>query len=144
MKICVMHIFIDLVAVACSERLRLRTPLSDSCLETAGSGGIWSSAPIFFLWPFGFRRSASKLYWLLISWRMFSFHGAGRECHDIQDPRTRKRWSESRWWLGIGSAIRDLQQRYASGGDYIGGVHSLTFQGENPRSGLNWLCLAIV
>jgi hypothetical protein len=30
-----------------------------------------------------------------------------------------------------------------SGGDNTGKVQSLTFQGENPRSGLNWLCLAM-
>jgi hypothetical protein len=36
-----------------------------------------------------------------------------------------------------------LQQQYESGGGIIGEVQSLTFQGENPRSGLNWLCLAM-
>jgi hypothetical protein len=36
--------------------------------------------------------------------------------------------------------ICDLEQWYASGGDCTGEV---TFQGENPRSGLNWLCLAM-
>jgi hypothetical protein len=40
------------------------------------------------LWPFGFRGSASKLCWLLISWDMFSFHGAGGECHVSRDLRT--------------------------------------------------------
>jgi hypothetical protein len=30
-----------------------------------------------------------------------------------------------------------------SGGDSIGEVQGPTLQGENPRSGLNWLCLAI-
>jgi hypothetical protein len=34
-----------------------------------------------------------------------------------------------------------LQQQYESGGRSIGEVQSLAFQGENPRSGLNWLCL---
>jgi hypothetical protein len=37
----------------------------------------------------------------------------------------------------------DLEQRYASGGDSTGKVQSPTLQGENPRPGLNWLCLAI-
>jgi hypothetical protein len=32
----------------------------------------------------------------------------------------------------------------ASGGDSIGEVQSLTLQGENPRSNLNWLCLTMV
>jgi hypothetical protein len=30
-----------------------------------------------------------------------------------------------------------------SGGDSTGEVQSLTLQGENPKSGLNWLCLAM-
>jgi hypothetical protein len=40
-------------------------------------------------------------------------------------------------------AIRDLEQWYASGGDCAGGVHNPAFQGENPRSGLNWLCMSM-
>jgi hypothetical protein len=39
--------------------------------------------------------------------------------------------------------IRDLKQRYASGSDYTREVQSLTSHGENLRSDLNWLCLAI-
>jgi hypothetical protein len=39
--------------------------------------------------------------------------------------------------------ICDLEQLHDSGGDCIGEVHSLIFQDENPRSGLNWLCLAM-
>jgi hypothetical protein len=39
--------------------------------------------------------------------------------------------------------IRNLEHRYASGGDHTREVHSITFQGENSMSGLNWLCLAI-
>jgi hypothetical protein len=39
--------------------------------------------------------------------------------------------------------FRASQQRYESGGDNTGEVQSPTFQGENPRSGLNWLCLAM-
>jgi hypothetical protein len=35
------------------------------------------------------------------------------------------------------------QQQYESGGDSTGEVQSLDFQGENPRSGLNWLYLAM-
>jgi hypothetical protein len=35
------------------------------------------------------------------------------------------------------------QQQYASGGDNTGEVQSLTFQDVNPKSGLNWLCLAM-
>ena len=39
--------------------------------------------------------------------------------------------------------FHDLEQRHVSGGDNIGEVQSPTFQGENPRSGLNWLCLTL-
>jgi hypothetical protein len=35
------------------------------------------------------------------------------------------------------------EQQYESGGRITGEVQSLTFQGENPRSGRNWLCLAM-
>jgi hypothetical protein len=40
------------------------------------------------LWPFGFKGSASKLCWLLISCGMFSFHGASGECHENRGLRT--------------------------------------------------------
>jgi hypothetical protein len=73
---------------------------------------------------------------------MFSFHGAG-EYHGNRDLRISKRWFKCGWWWGIGLAIRDLKQWYASGGDYTWGVHCPTLQDENPRSGLNWLCLEI-
>jgi hypothetical protein len=39
--------------------------------------------------------------------------------------------------------ICGLEQRYASGADSTGEVQSPTLQSENPRSGLNWLCLAM-
>ena len=39
--------------------------------------------------------------------------------------------------------FRVSQQQYASGGDNTCEVQSLTFQDENPRSGLKWLCLAM-
>jgi hypothetical protein len=35
------------------------------------------------------------------------------------------------------------QQQNESGGESICEVQSLAFQGENPRSGLNWLCLVM-
>ena len=40
--------------------------------------------------------------------------------------------------------FHDLEQRHVSGGDNIREVQSPTFQGENPRSGLNWLCLTVI
>jgi hypothetical protein len=45
-----------------------------------------------------------------------------------------------RFWLGdllFGAAASGC------GSDSIGEVHSLNLQGENPRSNLNWLCLAV-
>jgi hypothetical protein len=39
--------------------------------------------------------------------------------------------------------VPGLQQWYACGGGSTGEVRSLTSQGENPRSGLNWLCLTM-
>jgi hypothetical protein len=47
--ICRIHVPIDLAEVSCFGRLHRHTPLGDSCLEIAGSGGIWSCAPIFSL-----------------------------------------------------------------------------------------------
>jgi hypothetical protein len=35
------------------------------------------------------------------------------------------------------------QQQYESGGGNTSEVQSLTSQDENPRSGLNWLCMAM-
>jgi hypothetical protein len=70
-----------LVTVACSARLCCRTPLGDSCMEIARSGGIRSYASMFFLWPFDFRESTSKLCWLLISWGIFTFPDADTEYH---------------------------------------------------------------
>jgi hypothetical protein len=58
-----------------------------------------------FLWPFGFRGSASKLSLLLISWGTFLFHGAGKECHGSQDLGTNSGGSslgsdeELAWWF---------------------------------------------
>jgi hypothetical protein len=48
MKICLLHVFSDLAGVSSSGRLRWQTPLSEYCLEIAGSGGIRSCAPMFF------------------------------------------------------------------------------------------------
>jgi hypothetical protein len=39
--------------------------------------------------------------------------------------------------------IHDLEQWRASGSDCTEEVHSLTFQGENQRSSLYWLCLTM-
>jgi hypothetical protein len=39
--------------------------------------------------------------------------------------------------------VPGLQQWYACGGGSTGVIQSLISQGENPRSGLNWLCLAM-
>jgi hypothetical protein len=47
-KICQLSVPINLARVSCSERLRWQTPLGDSCLEIAGSGGIRSCTPMFF------------------------------------------------------------------------------------------------
>jgi hypothetical protein len=48
-----------------------------------------------------------------------------------RDLKTSKRWFEYAWCLRIGLVIRDLEQRYASGGESAEGVYSPTFQVEN-------------
>jgi hypothetical protein len=48
-KICWMLVPINLAKVLCYKRLRRRTPLGASCLEIAGSDGIRSCAPMFYI-----------------------------------------------------------------------------------------------
>ena len=38
---------------------------------------------------------------------------------------------------------QSLASAIVSGGDITGEVHRLILQGENPRSGLHWLCLTM-
>jgi hypothetical protein len=97
----------------------------------------------FFLQLFGFRGSASKLCRLLISWSIVSFHGASGECHVGRDLGTIDGGSSLCGEEELVLLICDLEQRHVSGGDYTGEVQCPTFHGGNPRSGLNWLCLAI-
>jgi hypothetical protein len=58
-----------------------------------------------FLWPFHFIGCALKLCWLLISWGMFSFHGASGEWHGSWGLRTSNGGSslggdeELAWWF---------------------------------------------
>jgi hypothetical protein len=128
MKSLQMDVTIDLTEVFCFGMLRWRTPIDDSCLEMARLGGIQSCAPIFFLWPFGFRGSAPKLCWLLISWGMFSFHGAGGECHGSRDLMTSDGGlslvgdDELAWWfvtwsisMPVRAAARAKFKSYLSG-----------------------------
>jgi hypothetical protein len=49
MLICRMRVPIALAGVSWSGRLRRQTPLGDSCLRIAGSGGIHSYVPMFSL-----------------------------------------------------------------------------------------------
>jgi hypothetical protein len=66
------------------------------------------------------------------------------ECHGSRDLRTGNGGSslcgkvELAWWLMTQSS------GFVSGGDSTGEVQSPTLQGENPRSGLSWLCLAMI
>jgi hypothetical protein len=48
-----------------------------------------------------------------------------------------------RHWLGV-LGFTAVVWKWGGGGPSTGEVQSLSFQGENPRSGLNWLYLAIV
>jgi hypothetical protein len=80
---------------------------------------------------------------LLISCSTFSFHGASGECHGARDLGTSDGGSSLCGEEELALLICDLEQRHVSGGDCTEEVQSLTFQGENPRSGLNWLCLAM-
>jgi hypothetical protein len=73
-----------------------------------------------------------------------TFHGEvrGRQYHGIRDKRTSNGGSslcKVRNWLGDSGLVATLQR----GGDNLGEVRNLTFQGKNPRSDLDWLCLAM-
>jgi hypothetical protein len=57
----------DLAKVLSSGRRRQRTLLGVLCVKIAGSDEIRSRVS-FFVWPFGFRGSAAKLYCILPSW----------------------------------------------------------------------------
>jgi hypothetical protein len=59
------------------------------------------------------------------------------------DWRTSKWRFESMHYWGTCLVFWVSQQQYASGGGNTGEVQSLAFQDVNPRSGLNWLCLAM-
>jgi hypothetical protein len=80
----------------------------------------------FFLYPFGFRGSTSKLCRLLISRSTFSFHGASGECHGGRDLWTSDGGSSLYGEEELALLIRDLEQRHVSGGDCTGEVQSLT------------------
>ena len=79
MKIYRMLVPIELAGRSCSGRLRRRTPLGVSCLEIAGSGGIRSDAPMFYLTVWFQRERFEALLAVNIMEHAFSFHGAGGE-----------------------------------------------------------------
>jgi hypothetical protein len=96
-----------------------------------------------FIWSFGFRGSASKLCWLLISWSTFSFHDVGGKWHGSRD-----------LWSNNGGSSLGGEEELAwcfmtwSSGMRVGAIaqekfKALPFRGESPMSGLNWLCLAM-
>ena len=74
---------IDLAEASCSGRLRRRIPLGVSCLEIAGSGGIRSDAPMFYLTVWfqreRFEAGSGGIRAVNIMEHAFSFHGAGGE-----------------------------------------------------------------
>jgi hypothetical protein len=128
-------------------RLRRRTPMGTSCLDIGGSDWIWLCAPCFFFWLFGFRGRIAKLCYPLLSWdTSLTFHDEvrSREWHDIQDMRTRNcefclcDVVELAWWF-----VTWRKQQHYKWDDSTWELQSLILQGENPRSSLNWLCLAI-
>jgi hypothetical protein len=87
MKICLMHVLIDLAGMSSSGRLRWRTPLGVSCLKMARSDEIRRVHSCFFR-LFSFGGSVEKLYCLLPSCdTSLKFHGEvkGGECHKSRD-----------------------------------------------------------
>jgi hypothetical protein len=103
-----------------------------------------------FMWLFGFtvwfqrKRCEALLAIIILRHDSCSMvKSASGKCHRSRDLRTGNGGSslcgevELVWWFVTWSS------GIKSGGDSIGEVKSYTLQGENPMSGLNWLCLAI-
>ena len=115
-----------------------------SCLEIAGSVVFDRAQPCFFLIVWFQSERFETLLAVNFMEHAFSFHGASRECHGRRD------LGASNGGLSL-CGDEELARRFVTwssgmyvGGDCTGEVLSLIFQGENSRSGLNWLCLAMV
>jgi hypothetical protein len=74
MKISRMFVTMDLAGLSCSGRLHRRTLLGASCLEIAGSDGIWSGAPVFLSDRLVLERALRSSAGSIIR-NDFSFHG---------------------------------------------------------------------
>jgi hypothetical protein len=107
---------------------------------------VFGHAHPCFFWLFGFRGSMEKLFYLFPSWDM--------SYGPWWSQRWRMTWKPSFWWLAIVVkvfvAIRNflgdlwlVAATSASGGSSVRAVQSPALQDENPRSDLNWLCMAI-
>ena len=98
--------------------------------------------PCFYLTVWFQRERFEALLVVITMEHAFSFHGAGGECHGRWDLRLTMVvcvFVAMKNWL----SDRVLEQRFVSGGDCTREAQSLMPQGEDPRSGLNWLCLAM-
>src|SRR3954467_15529859 len=84
----------------------------------------------------------AKLYSLAIMGK--SMVKSGGECHGSCGRRTGNVVRSLCVDEGSGSKFQESWQQYVSRGDNTGEDQSPTCQGENPRSGLNWLCLAMI
>jgi hypothetical protein len=100
----------------------------------------------FFIWPVGFRGSAAKLYWLLPSCDLIHrsmVKSASGECHGCRVLGI----SNGDWSLcgteELASWLMTCSSGMKSGGDSTWKVQGPTLQGEDLRSGLNWLCLVM-
>jgi hypothetical protein len=137
---------IDLDRVSCSGRLHRWTPRGASCLEIAISDGIRLCAPIFFIWPFGFRGSVVKFCWLLLSCGTISrlmVKSVSKECHGSRDMRTGNGGSSLCVVAELASWFMTRSSGIESRGNNIGEFQLPTLRDKNPRSNFSWLCLAI-
>jgi hypothetical protein len=141
-----MPVPIDMMGVSCSKNLRWCTPLGASCLEIVGWDGIRLCAPMFFIWCLilegSLRRSASCYHhvaWFIGPWWV-----------QLADNATQA----GIWWLALVVQVFVCDVELAcwfltwssssgSRSDSTWEVHSLTLEGENPMSDLNWLFLAM-
>jgi hypothetical protein len=123
-----LHVPIDLVGVLCFENLGRWTPMAD--MPEILDQMVFGHAQPYFFWLFSFRVSAVRSFSL---------------AENVMEAEI--------WWLAmvvwVWWAMRNrlgdlwLEAVACQWGRQHGRSSSITFQVENSRSGLNWLCLAI-
>jgi hypothetical protein len=138
-------VFIDLAGVSSSGRLHRRTPNGQHVWRLSNWMCFGRVQPCFFL-PFGFKGSDAKLSRLChhgtcLSSMVKSVVENGTEAEIWGLVLVVRVLVMMRFWLGdLWLGVTTL----ASGGNNTWEIHCPNLQDKNPRSDLNWLCLAMI